>query len=101
MFLELSDIDLGSTMGVHFVFNIVLHLLPISMLNLQHSQTTSPSSYSSPKFSTWLEYPKAENLTRERALFLNQGFKPQDFYFIFTPNRIQHELADIKEWLEV
>ena len=55
VFLEISDIDLGSTMGVHFVFNIVLHLLPISMLNLQHSQPTSPSSYSTPQSSTWLE----------------------------------------------
>ena len=34
VFLELSDIDRGSTMGVHFVFNIVLHLLPISTLKL-------------------------------------------------------------------
>ena len=97
MFLELSDINLGSTMGVHFVFNIVLHLLPISTLNLQHSQPTSPSSYSTPQSSTWLEQPKAETLTRERALFLNQGFKPRDFYFRSTPDQIQCEITSMLE----
>ena len=97
MFLELSDIDLGFTMGVHFFFNIVLHLLPILTLSLQHSQPTSPSSYSTPQSLTWLEHPKAETLTRERAPFLNQGFKPRDLYFISTPDRIHHEINSMLE----
>ena len=66
----------------------------------QHSQPTSPSSYSTPQSSTWLEQPKAETLTRERALFLNQGFKTWDLYFGSTLDRIQCDITNMLDKMQ-